>query len=289
MPGNVWKAGLLASVALGALGLLAAACGDDDDGGGAKLTAAKVECKGLGVDAPKRVKDAGKLVVASDLSYAPIDFTEEGKSTPIGLDADIANCIGTAWGVKVEIQNTGFDAIIPALTSKKADIIMSAMSDTDERRKVIDFVDYFTAGSGILVKKGNPDKISSIADLCGKKVAIQVGTIQIDEAKEQDAKCSGKKIDVQTFEQNTDAIQAVATGRTNAALMDYPVAAYNAKQVKGTEVVGEQYNTGPYGIGVRKDDGEVKTALEKAFKAMQSKGQYDTILKYWDLEKGKLQ
>lgn len=284
---NLWKVGLLAGLALTGVALLAAACGDDD-GGSANLTAAKVDCKSLGVTAPKRIKDAGKLVVASDLSYAPIDFTEEGKSTAIGLDADIANCVAAAWGVKAEIQNTGFDAIIPALTSKKADIIMSAMSDTDERKKQIDFVDYFSAGSGILVKNGNPDKINSIADLCGKKVAIQVGTVQIDEAKEQDGKCGGKKIEVQTFEQNTDAIQAVSTGRANAALMDYPVAAYNAKKVKGTQVVGEQYNTGPYGIGVRKDDGEVKTALEQAFKAMQSKGQYTTILKYWDLEKGAL-
>src|SRR3990172_9511772 len=127
---------------------------------------------GVGGEGGKRIKDAGKLVVASDLSYAPIDFTEEGKSTPIGLDADIANCIGAAWGVKVDIQNTGFDAIIPALTSKKADVIMSAMSDTEERKKTIDFVDYFTAGSGILVKSGNPDKINSVADLCGEKVAI---------------------------------------------------------------------------------------------------------------------
>jgi polar amino acid transport system substrate-binding protein len=139
-----------------------------------------------------------------------------------------------------------------------------------------------------MVKDGNPKKINSVADLCGKNVAIQLGTVQVDEAEEQDGKCSGSKINVLTFEQNTDAIQALASGRADAALMDFPVAAYNAKKVSGTEVVGQQYNAGPYGIGVRKDDGDVKSALDAAIKAMQSKGQYDDILEYWGLQAGAL-
>lgn len=282
-------AGLLSGLAVASL--LLAGCGDDDDDGGDSgggLTAANVDCKGLGVTAPARIKTAGKLVVASDLSYAPMEFVKEGTTEAIGADVDIADCIADAWGVKAEVRNTPFDAIIPALTSKQADLIMSSMTASDERKKEVDFVEYFTAGSGILVKKGNPGKIASIADLCGKKVAIQVGTVQIDEAEEQNAKCGDKKITVQTFEQNTDTIQAVGTGRADAALMDFPVAKYGATKVKDTEVVGEQYNTGNYGIAVRKDDAEVRTALEATIKAMREKGKYTEILKYWDLEAGAL-
>ena len=266
------------------------ACGDDDDDGGSSgdLVSANVDCKDLGVTAPARIKSAGKFVVASDLSYAPMEFVKEGTNDPIGADIDFANCIAQAWGVKADVQNTSFDAIIAALQSAKSDVILSSMTASDERKKEIDFVEYFTAGSGILVKEGNPAKINSVADLCGKKVAIQVGTVQIDEADEQNAKCADKKISVQTFEQNTDTITAVSTGRADAALMDFPVAGYGAAKVKGTEVVGQQYNTGNYGIAVRKDDGEVKTALEAAVKAMMDKGKYDEILKYWGLEAGAL-
>lgn len=279
--------GAIAIAAISVAVLFVVACGDDDGAStGSDLVAASVDCKDLGLTAPKRIKDAGKIVVASDLSYAPIDFTKEGTNTPIGLDADVINCIAQAWGVKAEINNSDFGTIIQGLKSKQADIIMSAMSVNEERSKEVDFVEYFNAGSGILVKKGNPEKISSVADLCGKQVAIQTGTVQIDEAKEQNAKCGDKKIDVKSFEQNTDAIQEVASGRAKAALMDFPVAAYNAKKVAGTEVVGTQYNSGPYGIAVRKDDGEVKTALAAGIKAMQAKGQYTAILKYWDLEAG---
>ncbi len=287
-----WMAlGAISSLlAISALALVACGDDDDDDGGssGGDLVSAKVDCKDLGVTAPARIKSAGKLVVASDLSYAPMEFVKEGTNDPIGADVDIANCIGQAWGVKADVQNTSFDAIIAALQSSKSDIILSSMTASDERKKEIDFVEYFTAGSGILVKEGNPTKIKSVADLCGKKVAIQVGTVQIEEADEQNAKCSDKKIDVQTYEQNTDTITAVSTGRAEAALMDFPVAGYGAAKVKGTEVVGEQYNTGNYGIAVRKDDGEVKTALEATVKAMMAKGQYDAILKYWGLEAGAL-
>ena len=282
-----------AAAALAICGLFAgalAACGDDDDddGGGADLTAANVDCKGLGVTAPARIESAGKLVVASDLSYAPMEFVKEGTNDAIGADIDLINCVAEAWGVDADIQNTPFDAIIAALVSSKADVIASSMTASDERKKEVDFVEYFTAGSGILVKEGNPGKINSVADLCGKKVAIQVGTVQIEEAEEQNAKCSGGKIEVQTFEQNTDTITAVSTGRADAALMDFPVAGYGAAKVDGTEVVGEQYNTGNYGIAVRKNDGEVRTALDAAFKAMREKGQYDDILAYWNLEAGAL-
>lgn len=292
-----WKRKTMFAIlgALSATALIAGACGDDDDDddanggeGGNDLTAASVDCKDLGLTAPARIKEAGKFIVASDLSYAPMEFVKEGTNTPIGADVDFATCIAAAWGVKAEVQNTPFDAIIPALTGKKADVIMSSMTASDERKKQVDFVEYFEAGSGILVKEGNPAKIKSVADLCGKKVAIQVGTVQIEEAEEQNGKCGDKKIEVQTFEQNTDTITAVSTGRADAALMDFPVAGYGAAKVKGVEVVGEQYNTGPYGIAVRKDDGEVKTALEAAVKAMMEKGQYDAILKYWGLEAGSI-
>ncbi|MGE0600967.1 MAG: ABC transporter substrate-binding protein [Dehalococcoidia bacterium] len=287
-----WMALCAISTLLVAMAFALSACSDDDDDDGGSssgdLVSANVSCKDLGVTAPARIKSAGKLVVASDLSYAPMEFVKEGTNDPIGADVDFANCIAEAWGVKADVQNTSFDAIIAALKSSKADVIMSSMTASDERKKEIDFVEYFTAGSGILVKEGNPDKINTIADLCGKKVAIQVGTVQIDEADEQNAKCGDKKIEVQTFEQNTDTITAVSTGRAAAALMDFPVATYGASKVKGTEVVGQQYNTGNYGIAVRKDDGEVKTALEATVKAMMDKGKYDEILKYWGLEAGSI-
>ncbi len=290
-----WKVPYLALSALASLSLVIAACGDDDDddngddggNGGGELVAADVDCSALDVEAPARIGDAGTLTVASDLSYAPMEFVREGTNDPIGVDVDIANCIAEAWGVEANVQNTPFDAIIPALTSGQADIIMSSLSVTPERAEQVDFVEYMVAGSGILVEEGNPEGIESLEDLCGLNVAIQLGTVQIDEADEQNASCD-EEISIQTFEQNTDTIAAVGSGRAAAALMDYPVAAYGASQVDGTEVVGAQYNTGPYGIAVRKDDTEVRDAIQATIDAMRDGGQYDDILAYWGVEAGAL-
>lgn len=270
--------------------LVAAACGDDDDDdgeNGGDLVTADVDCSALEVDAPARIAEAGELTVASDLSYAPMEFVREGTNDPIGVDVDIANCIASAWGVESNVQNTPFDAIIPALTSGQADIIMSSLSVTPERAEQVDFVEYMVAGSGILVEEGNPEDIASLEDLCGLNVAIQLGTVQIDEAEEQNATCD-EPMEIQTFEQNTDTIAAVSSGRAAAALMDYPVAAYGAAQIDGAEVVGQQYNTGPYGIAVRKDDAEVRDAIQAAIDAMREGGQYDDILAYWGVEAGAL-
>lgn len=289
-----WKVSYLALSALTSFSLLvASACGDDDDDdeggdGGGQLVAAEVDCSTLDVEAPARITEAGTLTVASDLSYAPMEFVREGTNDPIGVDVDIAKCIAEAWGVEANVQNTPFDAIIPALTSGQADIIMSSLSVTPERAEQVDFVEYMVAGSGILVEEGNPEGIESLDGLCSLTVAIQLGTVQVDEAEEQNASCD-EPIEIQTFEQNTDTIAAVGSGRAAAALMDYPVAAYGASQVDGTEVVGAQYNTGPYGIAIRKDDNEVRDAIQATIDAMRDGGQYDDILAYWGVEAGALE
>lgn len=279
----------IGAIALSLPMLLAACSGDDGEeheGDSHELTGATVDCKSLGVAAPSRIKDAGKLIVASDLTYKPNEFVKEGTNDAVGMDIDLVRCIADSWGVTLQVDNTVFDSIIPSLTSKKADIIASSLSVTEERKKTIDFVEYFTAGSSIMVRPGNPAKINGIADLCGKNVAVQTGTIQVDEVEEQNGKCGSNEIKVQSFQDNTDVIQAVASKRVDAALMDYPVATYNAKLVEGTTVVGEQFDTGPYGFGIRKDDTTVRDAITASLAAMKKEGQYRSILEYWGLEAG---
>ena len=85
-----WLVATGAVAAIAGMALAAAACGDDDDtkSSGSDLVSANVDCKDLGVTAPKRIKDAGKVVIGSDLSYAPIDFTKEGTNTLILANAN---------------------------------------------------------------------------------------------------------------------------------------------------------------------------------------------------------
>ena len=83
--------------------------------------------------------------------------------------------------MRAEFTNTGFDAIIGALESQRFDIIMSAMTVTEEREKEIDFIPYFADGTDILVAAGNPKNVKSIEDLSGLTAAVQIATIQVDQ------------------------------------------------------------------------------------------------------------
>jgi len=283
---------------VGSLGL--AACGDTKK----SVTAAGASSTTLGGAASPRdalgadsaVRKSGTLRVGSDIEYAPIEFFKENTQEAQGVDYDIAQAIGKVLGVKVTfINDTDFAGIIGALQSGRFDIVMSAMSDTKERQgKGIDFIDYFSAGSSILVPKGNAKKINTVDDLCGQTVAVQKGTIQdTDILTAQEAKCSkaGKKLNVLRLEKDTDALQQVKTGRAVADLEDFPVAAYNAQTSGGGadfEVTGSQIGSGPYGIAVPNTQPALRDALVAALKAIIADGTYDKILAKWNVTAGAL-
>jgi polar amino acid transport system substrate-binding protein len=284
--------GTLAALVAG-LALLLAACGGGNDeggssgGGGGGLT-------DIGKKLPSTIQQSKEIKVGSDIAYAPVEFYKEGTQEVQGIDYDLAQALGQKLGVKFTFANTTFDGIIPALKAKRFDIIMSAMSDTPERQKQIDFIDYFKAGTSILVKKGNPQGIKSLDDLCGKTIALQKGTTQEEVATDQQAKCAsaGKpKINVLTYDKDTDAQLQLRSGRSVADMNDFPVAAYAAQTVGGGndfEVVGEQIGAGPYGIGVRKDDTQLRDALQEALKAIIADGTYTQVLQKWNVSQGAL-
>lgn len=276
-------AGLLAGLAL-----VLAACGGGGSGGGGGAPAGGLT--ELGKKLPASIQASREVKVGSDIAYAPVEFYENGTEVK-GIDPDLAAAMGKALGVKFTFVNTTFDGIIPALLSKRFDVIMSAMSVTDEREKQISFISYFNAGTSILVKKGNPQAIKSLDDLCGKTVALQKGTTQEEVAKAQQAKCGASKLTVRTFDRDTEALLQVKSGAAVADMNDFPVAAYNAQTSGGGndfEVVGEQIDAGPYGIGLRKDDTQLRDALQAALKQVISDGSYDKVLSTWNVASGAL-
>ena len=277
--------------ALAAAAVLTTACGSSDDPAG---TADRVLTE-LGRRLPAEIAEDGVIDVGSDVAYAPVEFFEEGTQTVVGIDIDLCNAMVAKFGegFTCRFMNTTFDGIIPALNAKRFDIIMSALSDKPERREVIDLIDYFNAGTSILVAKGNPLGIRSLDDLCGKTIGLQKGTTQEDLANAQKTKCqaNGSDLEVLPFEKDTDALLALKAGRSVADMNDFPVAAYNAK-VSGDgndfEVVGEQLDPAPYGIGVRKDDVALRDALREALLAIIADGTYDSVLAKWDVSQGAL-
>jgi len=248
-----------------------------------------------GVD---ELKD-GSLDIGSDIAYAPIEFLDEKTNEPVGLDIDLANALADVMGVKAKFNNSAFDGLLAALDADRFDALMSAMTASEERKKTVDFVEYFNAGSGIIVSKGNPKNIKSADDLCGMKVATQEGTVQVDflvgpadapGGQDKACKDEGKDgITVLKFGTDPEAVQALIAGQADAEMADFPVAAYSAQQSNGDlEIIPNQIDPAPYGIAVRKSSTALRDALTAALAEIKKSGKYDEILQKWNLEAGKL-
>jgi polar amino acid transport system substrate-binding protein len=285
-------------VALCFLALLAGACGRDNaNPQPAAESASSTTVAPLFEELPQSLRIKREIKVGSDIEYAPIEFFKENTEEVQGLDYDLAQAMGAKLGVKMTfINNTDFAGMIGALQSGRFDIVMSAMNDTAERRgNGVDFIDYFSAGSSILVKKGNPKGITRVEDLCGHTVAVQKGTVQdtdILTPQEPQCKKAMKPLKVLRFEKDADALQQVKNGRAVANLEDFPVAAYNAQTSGGGAdfdvVPGQIGRVGFYGIAVRSSDTRLRDLLQKALRAIIDDGTYDRILARWNLTAGAL-
>ena len=239
---------------------------------------------------PPEIKSAGVIRAATDATYPPNEFVGTDGKTLIGFDIELANAVASKLGVKIQFANAKFDSIITGITAGRYDLAFSSFTDNKERQQKVDFVDYFTAGTSILVKKGNPENITKLEDLCGKKIALESGTVQVKIA--QGAKCTGgKKIDITQLPDDATARLQVTTGRVVADMNDFPVAEYTARTSGGGkdfEVVGTQYETAPYGVAISKKLPGLRDAVQAAMKALVADGTYDQILKKWDIQQGAL-
>jgi polar amino acid transport system substrate-binding protein len=258
-------------------------------------TAASSSAAPAGADAtvvalvPSALKSNGTLTVAADASYAPNEFFASDGHTVIGMDADLSKALATAMGLKAKVINETFEGIIPGLAAGKYDMGASSFTDTKAREKVVNFVDYFSAGTSFITKASGGTSLSGLADLCGKTVAVEKGTTEETDATGQGVKCkkAGKPaVTVLTFADQNGANLALSSGRAQIVMADSPVASYAVKKSNGQfKTVGSTYGTAPYGLAVPKT-GDSDKAVLAALKVLMSNGTYSKIMAKWGLQAG---
>jgi len=233
----------------------------------------------------------GHLVVCSDLPYPPQEFFDD-QGNPIGSDIDIARGIGARLGLTVDVNNQIFDTIIAALQGEKCDIIASAQNITSDRIKQVDMIPFFQAGQSFVVAAGNPAGITSQDSLCGKKIAAETGTTEVDYLNgTNDYKGQGLSkactsagnpaITVTTFGKDSDALLALQTNKVDAYFADSPVAGYYTVQHPDLFALsGVVLGVALEGISVPNDAAHkpLEQAVQAALVSMINDGSYMAIL-----------
>ncbi len=280
---------------LATAGLALSACGSDSlsnnssSSTSSSSTSAAVDAA-LAAKLPAKIKSAGKIVIGTDATYQPNEYLDSDGKTVIGMDVELFDAVMAKFGVKTEWVPTGFDQIILGVTSGKYDVGVSSFTVNAERMKQATMVSYFKAGTQWVTQKGNPKKVDP-ANACGLNIAVQKATVQADEdlPKRNKACTDAGKPAIKPIVDADQAkvTSAVLTGKADAMLVDLPPAiSAVATTSDKLELLGEQYDSAPYGYVLPKDETEFGQAIADALKAMDADGSYKAILTKWKTEGG---
>jgi polar amino acid transport system substrate-binding protein len=239
---------------------------------------------------PENIRARGTIRFMTDASYAPMEqFAADGR-TIIGFSADLASALGAVMGVKIEFVQGDFQSALDDVNRGTYDGVLSSMTDTVEREKKADFVNYFAAGTAIVVQRGNPKGVMDLQGLCGQVVAVERGTVQGDLLKRSQRGCGKNPMTIHQYATNADALIELRTGRAVAVLNDYPPAAYLANDSR-THAFYQlastvQYEPGLFGIAIAKNNTALRDAVRAALDRLIRHGVYTELLQRWGLSDG---
>jgi ABC-type amino acid transport substrate-binding protein len=239
---------------------------------------AKPSASGSGDGSLERVKKAGKLVVAVDTTYPPMEYVEGDKI--VGYDVDLAKAIAQKMGVQAEFVSSDWDGILSGLLAKRYDVIMSSMNITPVRLEQVNFVEYAKMSQVFVSANGN--NVKTEKDLSGKVVVVQADTTSHLWADKVKAETVKDIKEIRSFKGATDAFLEVKNGRGDVVVIDEPVGLYYAKLDAATfKVTGRAMDAEPIGVAIRKEDNDLKAGIEKAIKDLRNDGTYKKIAEQW--------
>lgn len=208
-------------------------------------TVAPVES--LASQLPASISSAGQLTIATAGDGPPYTYKDE-KGELTGLEIDLGRAIACTLGVDADFQTVAFAGILTGIQGGRYDMGMSTISDTSEREKVMNFVSYQTEGTALIVAKGNPNDVKTIADTCGLRVAVTQGGITQQLVEKQNALC-GTPMTVTPLPAAADGYLAIRSGRADVFLDTFGTALYTSENGSGSGDALEVLSEKRYGIG----------------------------------------
>lgn len=228
----------------------------------------------LAADTLAKIKSAGVIRIAIDLSVPPWSFKDD-KLEPTGSEVEAAKLLASDLGVKMEIVTTNGANRIPNLLQNRADIIMSALSITDERKKTISFsLPYSGNTTSVFAPKDM--QIKSFADLAGKRIGVTRGTTNDGDI----TKMAPNTAEIVRFEDEATTMTAVVSNQVDIVAIAQSLVDLINKKNPGKDMEPKlELRTATMGVGLRKEDVDLKQWIDGWVKANVANGKLPAIYK----------
>lgn len=217
------------------------------------------------------------LKVGSDTTYPPMETIDEATGQAVGFDVDVMNAICERINCKAEFVTTAWDGIFAALQQGEFDMVVSGVSITEERDKIVDFSDpYIIVSQAVLVRVA--DKALTIDDFkAGKKLAAQTATTNAQLAED----LVGRE-NVSLYDTFAAAVAALKNGDVAGVIIDGTSAAAYEQEFAGELIVGiSGLQSDPLGLVFQEGD-PMRDAFNEGLKMIQDDGTLDKLkAKYW--------
>lgn len=211
--------------------------------------------------------EAGVVVMATEATFPPYEYMDGLEIA--GVDVDVANEIAKELGVELRVDNISFDGIIPAITSGKADFGAAGMSITEDRKKQVDFSIEYAVSTQVILTTADSG-ITSVDDLDGKNVGVQMGTISDIVLSDENPEISlvrGKKY--------TDLAMEMENGKIEAIVLDNLPAQAMQKSNPDFIILETPFFTDVYAIAVDKGNTELLEVINKVLQRLIDEGKIE--------------
>lgn len=227
----------------------------------------------------KDIKKAGQLVVGTNAAYPPYEYYNTKKTVIQGFDIDLAKQMAKDLKVKLVLKDMDFDGLLPALKAGTVDMVIAGMNPTAERKKSVDFSNtYYGANMALLIRASDKNKIKSIKDLKGKKIAAQTASTCADIAKKQ-----LKGAQVILLSKAPDEVMQLTSGIVDGVVVEEPVAKLYAKTNKqiviSTKVKLKNSGENGYAVAIAKGKTDFVKAINNSIDKMSKSGLLNNLIK----------
>ena len=223
--------------------------------------------------------DRKKVVVGLDDNFPPMGFRDD-KNNIVGFDIDMAKEATKRMGVEVEFKPIDWNSKEAELSGKRIDVLWNGLTITEKRKQNILFTNAYMENKQIIVVAAN-SPLKTKANLAGKVIGVQDGSSSIEAIEKETAVAKSFK-ELKKYPDNVAALMDLKAGRIDALVVDEIVGRYYiSKKANEYAVMSENFGSEEYGVGMRKDDKDLQTKLQKALDEMKKDGTSAKISQKW--------